>query len=154
MGHEYFLGRCWLAHYSFRFLYFFGLQPIQFSAHTIEAIYFFQPKHFFAAHIFFSPQITCWPSTLYITEGRDQYNKSTMQIHIIYISSGILTMIKTKITKTLSYSIKTYIPVQNTCGNLPYLPTQGPAQSSFLDFPKIRRKNTIKITQSHIIRKH
>jgi len=35
-----------------------------------------------------------------------------MQIHIIYISSGILTMIKTKITKTLSYSIKTYISVQ------------------------------------------
>ena len=148
MGHKYFLGRYWLAHYSFSFFYIFlGLQPIQFSAHTIEPIYFFQPNHFFAAHIFFSPQITCWPSTLYITAGRDQYNKSTMQIHIIYISSGILTMIKTKITKTLSYSIKTYIPIQNTCGNLPHLPTQGPAQSSFLDFPKIRRKNTIKITQ-------
>jgi len=109
--------------------------------------YIFSAQTFFAAHIVFSPQITCWPSTLYITEGRDQYNKSTMQIHIIYISSGILTMNKTKITKTLSYSIKTYIPVQNTCGNLPYLPTQGPAQSSFLDFSKIRRKNTSKITQ-------
>ena len=147
MGHKYFLGRCSLAHYSFSFFIFFRIAAHTiFSPHNWDHI-FFSAQTFFAAHIFFSPQITCWPSTLYITEGRDQYNKSTMQIHIIYISSGILTMIKTKITKTLSYSIKTYIPVQNTCGNLPYLPTQGPAQSSFLDFPKIRRKNTIKITQ-------
>ena len=140
------MGHCWLAHYSFSFFIFFRIAAhIIFRQHNWAHIFLAQT--FFAAHIFFSPQITCWPTTLYITEGRDQYNKSIMQIHIIYISSGILTMIKTKITKTSSFSIKTYILVQNTCGNLPYLPKQGPTQSSFLDFPKIRQKNTIKITQ-------